>query len=683
MALILADRVKETTTSTGTGTINLAGAETGFQTFVAGIGNSNTTYYAIIDDSSGDFEVGIGTVTDASPDTLSRDTILQSSNSDSAVNFGSGTKSVFCTQPADKAVFEDADGHVSLPDNAKIMLGNKNGGDLALRHNGTHGQIQNFTNDLQITNFTNDKDVRILSDNGSGGTADYFRADGSSGETKLYHYGSEKIKTQSGGVDVTGDITVSGNVDGRDVAADGTKLDGIEASADVTDATNVTAAGALMDSEVTNLAQVKAFDSSDYATAAQGTTADNALPKAGGTMTGALTTGSAITLNGAQTGGYPSLNLESGSSSVSYINMGTSTDADEGQIAYSPNSNTMTFKAGTATSFQANNTGIKFLDDDRLQIGTDDDFDIYHTAYDNKNYLEASNGEVNVGRGPFGSGQCKLVVHRSGGGSAGGSVIELNSHPSTGQEQVINAAQSAVDFDLQHNGSNKITLNTSGVTFHDSYTFPTSDGSANQVLQTDGNGALSFATVSGGGGSSGQTLIAQGTVSSSTALEINSSVLTGYDQYRIELTNVQGTSDAPDLRMRFGTANSADAVSGRYAYGSRYAGRYASGAYRFSAGNSWFTGGATSAYFNITGSYARMGVSTGETLSTTVYLPNPNSTTKYKLARADTVVYSYYPMILASEAGAFVYNQTSALNFVSFYLSAGSISATYRVYGIS
>jgi hypothetical protein len=74
--------------------------------------------------------------------------------------------------------------------------------------------------------------------------------------------------------------------------ADHTKLNAIEASADVTDTTNVTAAGALMDSEVTNLAQVKAFDSSDYATAAQGTLATNALPKSGGAMTGAITTNS-------------------------------------------------------------------------------------------------------------------------------------------------------------------------------------------------------------------------------------------------------------------------------------------------------------------------------------------------------------------------------------------------------
>ena len=91
---------------------------------------------------------------------------------------------------------------------------------------------------------------------------------------------------------MTGAITTNSTFDGRDVATDGTKLDGIEASADVTDTTNVTAAGALMDSEVTNLAQVKAFASSDYATAAQGTLAAAALPKSGGAMTGAITTNS-------------------------------------------------------------------------------------------------------------------------------------------------------------------------------------------------------------------------------------------------------------------------------------------------------------------------------------------------------------------------------------------------------
>jgi hypothetical protein len=114
MALVVNDRVKETSTTTGTGTLSLAGAVQGFETFVAGIGNSNTTYYTIVNED-GAFEVGIGTVTDAGTDTLSRTTILSSSNSDSAVNFAAGTKDVFCTLPASKAVIEDASNNVTLP----------------------------------------------------------------------------------------------------------------------------------------------------------------------------------------------------------------------------------------------------------------------------------------------------------------------------------------------------------------------------------------------------------------------------------------------------------------------------------------------------------------------------------------------------------------------------------------
>ena len=110
MALVINDRVKETSTTTGTGTLNLGGAALDFESFVSGIGTGNTTYYAISQAGTGNFEVGIGTVTDATPDTLSRDTILSSSNSDNAVNFGAGTKNVFCTQPASKAVYLNAAG---------------------------------------------------------------------------------------------------------------------------------------------------------------------------------------------------------------------------------------------------------------------------------------------------------------------------------------------------------------------------------------------------------------------------------------------------------------------------------------------------------------------------------------------------------------------------------------------
>ena len=110
MALVINDRVKETSTTTGTGTFDLAGAATGFQTFVAGVGDTNTTYYAIFNQGTTEWEVGLGTVTDATPDTLSRTTIYSSSNSDSAVDFAAGTKDVFCTLPASKAVFGKQEG---------------------------------------------------------------------------------------------------------------------------------------------------------------------------------------------------------------------------------------------------------------------------------------------------------------------------------------------------------------------------------------------------------------------------------------------------------------------------------------------------------------------------------------------------------------------------------------------
>jgi len=102
MALVVKDRVRESSSSTGTGTFTLGGAVSGFQSFSV-IGNSNTTYYAIVDATTGSWEVGIGTYT-ASGTTLSRDTILESSNSGNAVDFAAGVKDVFCTYPAERSV---------------------------------------------------------------------------------------------------------------------------------------------------------------------------------------------------------------------------------------------------------------------------------------------------------------------------------------------------------------------------------------------------------------------------------------------------------------------------------------------------------------------------------------------------------------------------------------------------
>tara|TARA_R100001086_G_scaffold41101_1_gene18025 strand:+ start:221 stop:1390 length:1170 start_codon:yes stop_codon:yes gene_type:complete len=187
------DRVKETTTTTGTGTVNLAGAAVGFETFVAGIGNGNTTYYCIAEQGGAAFEIGIGTVTDATPDTLSRTTVLSSSNSDSLVDFAAGTKDVFCTLPASKAVIEDANNNVNI--GANIIVG------------GTVDGVDIATRDGVLTSTTTTANAAL---------------------------------PKSGGA-MSGNITMAGTetVDGRDLSVDGTKLDGIEASADVTDSANV------------------------------------------------------------------------------------------------------------------------------------------------------------------------------------------------------------------------------------------------------------------------------------------------------------------------------------------------------------------------------------------------------------------------------------------------------------
>lgn len=107
MPLVIADRVRETSTTTGTGTLTLNGAVTGFQSFSTAIGNANTCYYAIV--SGSEWEIGLGTV---GAGTLARTTVFQSSNADAAVSFAAGTKDVFVTYPADKSVYKDANGDV-------------------------------------------------------------------------------------------------------------------------------------------------------------------------------------------------------------------------------------------------------------------------------------------------------------------------------------------------------------------------------------------------------------------------------------------------------------------------------------------------------------------------------------------------------------------------------------------
>jgi len=136
MALVIKDRVKETTATTGTGALSLAGAESNFVTFSSVLSNGDTTYYGIVDSNNTDFEVGLGTYA-SSGNTLTRTTVFASSNSGSAVDLSAGSKIVFCAYPSEKAVFEDATGKVTIDDNVGIESGL-----IDLKNSGTASRIK-------------------------------------------------------------------------------------------------------------------------------------------------------------------------------------------------------------------------------------------------------------------------------------------------------------------------------------------------------------------------------------------------------------------------------------------------------------------------------------------------------------------------------------------------------------
>ena len=266
MALVLNDRVKETTTTTGTGTLTLAGAVTGFETFGSGVGNSNTTYYAVTLPGTSEFEVGLGTLSSDSS-TIARTTIISSSNSDSAVNFSAGTKTIFCTIPASKSVFLDASGNASV--GADLSVGDDltvEGGVIDFKTNsGSPSQLKFYceSGNAHAQTLTAQPHSQAASNTLTlpGGSTI-----GNSNATLVSDTGTQTLTNKTltaptltgtavmADLDISGDVDVDGTLEADAITVNGTALNTVIAGVTVTNATNATNSSHVLvtDNESTN-----------------------------------------------------------------------------------------------------------------------------------------------------------------------------------------------------------------------------------------------------------------------------------------------------------------------------------------------------------------------------------------------------------------------------------------------
>ena len=433
MAFVVNDRVKETTTSTGTGTINLAGAETGFESFVTGIGNSNTTYYCIQAQGGSAFEIGVGTVTDASPDTLSRTAIISSSNGDAAVDFGAGTKDVFCTLPASKAVIEDNSTNADITGNLTIG-GTVDGVDIAAR-------------DAVLTSTTTTANAALPK---AGGT-------------------------------MTGNLVLSS----ANITMSGTEtVDGVD----------ISARDAVLTSTTTTATNAE-------------TTANAALPKAGGTMTGNISHASDFTLD---VGGDLIL------------------DADGGDIKLRDDGSGFGQLQNSSSDFviqvDTQDKDILFKGDDGGSVITALTLDISEqgNAIFNKNAIFADNGKALFGD------STDLIIYHDGNDSyiseegtgtliiRGSTAVRITN---VGGDNML-VGNDGGSAELYHAGSKKLDTTANGIDVNGSVTATSFSGSLSGNISqfTNNSGYVTSSgvtSVATGNGLSGGTITSTGTLTMS------------------------------------------------------------------------------------------------------------------------------------------------------------------------
>ena len=318
MALTISDRIKETTTTTGTGTYNLGGAVTGFETFTANLSNSDTTYYCCTDNT--DFEVGLGTFA-SSGTTLARTTILASSNSNNAVSWSSGTRTIFCTLPSAKTIVLDASGNASVggtitATGTSVFTNLDISGDVdvdgtleadAVTVNGT--ALNTVIAGVTVTNATNSAHVSVA-DNESTNEENlipFIEDTSATGNVGLESDGDFAYNPSTGTVSATifkGNIdAVDGDFDGTleadAITVGGTALNTVIAGVTVTNATN-SAHVSVADNESTDEENLITFIEDASATGNVGLESDGNLSynPSSGTVTATIFKGNIDAVDG-------------------------------------------------------------------------------------------------------------------------------------------------------------------------------------------------------------------------------------------------------------------------------------------------------------------------------------------------------------------------------------------------
>ena len=479
MALVINDRVKESTATTGTGTVTLGGAVQGFETFLAGIGNSNTTYYCI--QLNAEFEVGLGTLAGDSS-TLARTTVISSSNSDNAVNFSAGTKFVFCCLPASKATILDASGDLTLPgdisvtDDAKLIsdaavLSFGANSEVTLTHVHNDGLILNDDMQLQFR----DSAINIRSD-----------ADGD-----LDINADDEIELNSTLIDINGNVEISGTtaqVGVLTTTATQVATGGITSGSNIVSDTDSTD-----DLGTTSVRWANLF--------VDGITATDQITATGftGTLDGILGSGTpaAATVSSLTSGGNIVSDTDStddlGTTSVRWANLFVDAITATDQITATGFTGTLDGILGSGTPAAATTTTLASTTITASGIIKTDDTTNATSTTDGS--LQTDGGLSVALNAVFGD-DIKLLSDASRILLGTNLEIALTHVHNTGLLLTDSGGSPTLQFhdageSVSSDGS-KLILTSNGVAF----SLPTADGSNGQALASNGSGVLSFIDVS-------------------------------------------------------------------------------------------------------------------------------------------------------------------------------------------